>query len=214
MPLDYTQLNREALTRLRDQTEEFLRDEMLRVAGSGPSRHAQTYYLSYNQSEPPPAKLELMRHNNNGAGTAVCAFFVGINNPDDFHEFRKRTWRRRRNILIPGISIGEPVAPQDGLIFTPQLSGCTFCFEVWGNELRAAHIQPTGMTGEQLERLIQRHGTLGSGRRPITYGANTYQNADRVNIIGVWRQQQWHLYGQIRRGSTGVEKVDYIYPGR
>lgn len=103
----------------------------------------------------------------------------------------------------------------DGLMFTGQLTGCTFCWQVDGAALRLCHVQPTGApNGTILQNTLALHGRFAGGPNlPVgTFGQNDYPVS--ANVVGVRVGGVWRLYAQNSpNGGLTVTGAWQLHPG-
>lgn len=93
------------------------------------------------------------------------------------------------------------------VMLTCKLTGCSFVCRVNNGVLEAAHLQPQGESGLQLNTRLQGNGQHAWGRLKYDFDSRT------VSIIGVRRGGQWKIYAQkLEKGTWNILSVHRVYP--
>jgi hypothetical protein len=93
------------------------------------------------------------------------------------------------------------------IMLTCKLTGCSFVCRMNNNVFEAAHLQPQGESGLQLNTRLQGGGNQAWGRLKYDFDSRT------VSIIGVRRGGQWKVYAQkLEKNTWNILSVHRVYP--
>jgi len=98
------------------------------------------------------------------------------------------------------------------LVFTGQLTGCSFVIKDLGGQIACTHIQPAGGAAET-GRGLQERLTGYKVANTTIFGAKDYGVGNQALVIGQ-RSGTWSIFAQIRPGggSRDIDQVWQIFP--
>jgi hypothetical protein len=188
-----------ALYQLRNQPRTFLENNLLRLAGGGPSQVRVNYFCHWDDIAAGVNEGFTIdtypRHMPGATGQVHKAMQV----------HNVQMIGREEGVDVTAI---EPYVLGGGgpdLMVTGQLNACVFVVQQTAGQLVVAHIQPGGalQTGSMLRQTMKVTGRFaGHGRVTHVFGlGGDYSNY--AYVIGVRRGGQWELYGQRTAGRYG-----------
>jgi hypothetical protein len=121
------------------------------------------------------------------------------------------------------LNIGTTQVPRGGavadIMVTTLLNGCTFVCQEVGNNVLMAHVQPIGLTGQQLATNITNGAFNIPGTQAGTlrsFGPNVYNSqTEEATIIGVRTGRKWRVFAQLhpQGGDRRILRVVEVFVG-
>ncbi len=219
-----------ALNDLRGNPKRFLQEYYLKISRSTVTGEAM-YWLSAYSYDDPAGRTVYERAPRPGR-------FLGNLHTHDSKMFKLEPYDLAPRLAGQGViisahhvpvvqsnalNIGTTQIPRGGavadIMVTTLLNGCTFVCQEVGDNVLMAHVQPIGLTGQQLATNIA-NGTFNiAGVQAGTlrsFGPNVYNSqTEEATIIGVRTGRKWRVFAQVhpQGGDRRILRVVEVFVG-